>query len=269
MQKFFDLEIYGIKGFLNNQRLLKILSLLKENNILLNKVQPTEVSIYNGENYSSEFIELLATHDLQKHGIYLQNDSTYFIYKIGNKIFDIISISRISYFNLSSIISDVIPHLANSNMTILFLNDFLFHFKMTQDNPSIYNIYNLKVPEKIIKAVPPYLDTIDISKNVGKEHHFDEFDFYTTYKMWFGPVAINKFGRERILSFQEAEHLHELPNGLIEMQLCDHIDRCDSPENIRRQKALLNHLGIEHYPAEELKSPTSGRIGWLRKWLDK
>lgn len=108
---------------------------------------------------------------------------------------------------------------------------------------------------------------VDVSKNIGKIHEFEEFNFYTTYKMWLGPVAIQKFGRERILSFKEAVRLKEVGTDIIEVQLCDHIDQCNSPENIRRQKCFLHHLGIEEYPEHELTGKSSGLKGWLNKWL--
>lgn len=61
---------------------------------------------------------------------------------------------------------------------------------------------------------------------------------------WFGDLIYNDIPKERILSFDKAYEIKELPSGIIYVNLYEGTFNGDLPENQAKQEAFKEHLGL-------------------------
>lgn len=61
---------------------------------------------------------------------------------------------------------------------------------------------------------------------------------------WFGDLIYKDIPRDRILSFDQAHEIKELPNGIIYVNLYEGTFNGNLPENQAKQEAFKEHLGL-------------------------
>lgn len=93
----------------------------------------------------------------------------------------------------------------------------------------------------------------DISFNPGRKSLSGKTSLMAAWKMWFGRPFFEIIPKERIMGFEDAKEIKELPNGQIYVQLFEKIEESAGKINMDKQRKWREWLGFDElvrkYPA--------------------
>jgi hypothetical protein len=144
---------------------------------------------------------------------------------------------------------DVIIKLtSNTNFTTGYICDADFLLWQNEKSISNYQYYgkdhNL-LPKLFNKDFNMW--EIDIKKiNPGRSVLVSDMWLQSSFIMLFGQASFNMFSKEKLLSFQKAYQVMELPNGVVWIQLYRDLNESNSPDSLQVMKDFREWIEMDN-----------------------